>query len=348
MMNWTLFNSKEFGKVATQWDSLNQQSINQPILDSHFIQGCLTHFGTGDEIIARCQDAQGPLAIGIFQKAGFGRYQTFQPSQAPLGLWLVRHNRLSEVLVKGLKQALPGAVLLIDFLQQETSYLDLSQLTNVNTCAYITTGRLDIPTDYNSYFANLGKNMRQNYHKVINRSAKNKITLETKLVSQPQQMLEVIEHFGQFESSGWKGRQGTAVNLANSQGQFYHQLLVGFARRGLAEAWYYLVDRQVVATDLCIKSANTLIILKTAYNEEYKKLSPALQLKFEIFKHHSHHRSETGINAVEFFGKAMVWHKRLHSDLRAIEHITWCSNPVLAAIYRRLKSYRTAGLNRLN
>jgi CelD/BcsL family acetyltransferase involved in cellulose biosynthesis len=335
-MRWTLHQIGEFDSLAAHWDTLNKSSINQSILDSQFIKSCLTHFSQGNEVIALCQDSTGPLAIGVFHKIGFGHYQTFQPSQAPLGLWLVRDNQFNTSLIDGLKKILPGVVFLIDFLQQDTTKINLTGLTNVHTSDYITTGKLDIPTDYQDFFEHLGKNMRQNHNKINNRCTKNNIELSVKLITQSQKMHEAIDHFARFESSGWKGAQGTAVNLNNNQGKFYLELLSNYAQQGLAEAWYYMVDQQVVAADLCIKSNNTLIILKTAYNEDFKKLSPALQLKFEIFKHHS--QQQTPIETVEFFGKAMEWHKRFQSQLRSIEHYTWCSNWLFAAIYRQLRS----------
>jgi len=335
-MLWTLHNLDEFNTLAAHWDTINKSSINQAILDSQFIQSCLTHFSQGNEIIAFCHDQQGPLAIGVFQKIGFGRYQTFQPSQAPLGLWVVRDNKFSCELLNGLKKILPGPVFLIDFLQQDTTRINVNNLTNIHKSAYISTGKLDIPADYQEFFNQLGKNMRQNHNKIINRCAKSNTDLSIKLINQPHEMQDVINHFARFESSGWKGEQGTAVGLNNSQGKFYCELLSNYAQQGLAEAWYYLVDQEVVAADLCIKSDNTLIILKTAYNEQFKKLSPALQLKFEIFKHHS--QQQTQITTVEFFGKAMEWHKRFQSQLRDIEHFTWCSNAIISSVYRQLRT----------
>ena len=335
-MKWTLLNTTQFSLVANEWDCLNQQSIDQPILDSQFIQICLDNFDHTNTLIAFCNDNKGPLAIGIFQHVGFGRYQTYQFSQAPLGLWMVRDNIWDNQLINSLKKSLPGQVFLIDFIQQDTSKLNITLLRNYSADHYITTGKLQINNDYQEFFNQLGKNMRQNYNKVINRCKKNNIELTTKLVTKPDDILDAINHFGRLESSGWKASGGTAVNINNAQGKFYHQLLSHYAQHGAAEAWYYLADEKIIATDLCIKSGKKLIILKTAYDENFKKLSPALQLKFEIFKHHSHHNNE--IHTVEFFGKPMEWHKRFKSELRDIEHITWCSNPLIKLLYQARKS----------
>jgi len=336
-MHWTIHPYQYFSQLATQWDQLNQQSIKQPILDSQFIGHCLKHFASGDEIIAYCQDERGPLAIGVFEKIGFGRYRTLQPSQAPLGLWMVRDNKLSTSLLNSLCKALPGFVAMIDILQQDASFIPHQATPRLITCDYITTGRLDVMSDYDDFFASLGKNMRQNYNKVINRCKKNDMPLQALLVTQSHQMEEAIKHFGEFESSGWKGETGTAVNLANTQGQFYLDLLQDYAERDSAEVWYYSVDETIVAADLCIKSGDTIVILKTAYNEQFKKLSPALQLKFEIFRHHANQPQPNRLSNIEFFGKAMEWHKRFNSQLRPIKHFSYFSHGLFLAAYRLLK-----------
>lgn len=336
-MKWTTFPCNQFDKVSAHWDTLNQSALQQPILDSMFIKVCLDVFAKGDEVIALCEDETGPISVGVFHKVGFGRYATFQPSQAPLGLFLVRNNQLSNRLLKGLAAVLPGHVILIDLLQQDSGFLSYDEETNVLQSPYIITGRLDVAQDFELFFASLGKNMRQNYNKVINRCTRQHIELEAQCLSSSENISEAIALFGQFESNGWKGQSGTAVNINNDQGKFYQQLLQQYAKHDQAEIWRYQVDQQTVAIDLCIKSADILIILKTAYNEEFKKLSPALQLKFEILKHHAADTSAKRLKSVEFFGKAMEWHKRFNAVLRPITHLTFFSQPLWRSLYRLIK-----------
>jgi len=336
-MKWTIYPCQQFNVIANQWDNLNQASIKQPILDSAFIAICLEVFANGDEIIALCEDEHGPVAAGVFHRVGFGRYATFQPSQAPLGLFMVRDNQLTKSLLHSLSQALPGCVLLIDLLQQDVDSIRFESSIPILSSEYITTGSLAVATDFDAFFASLGKNMRQNYNKVINRSAKQEIVLSTRCQYNAEDVQSAVETFGQFESNGWKGEGGTAVNIDNDQGQFYIKLLEHYAQHNGAEIWHYEVDGQTVAIDLCIKSDQVLIILKTAYDENFKKLSPALQLKFETLRHHAGVTGFERLSRVEFFGKAMEWHKRFNSILRPINHLSYFSHPVWLTLYRWLK-----------
>lgn len=335
-MKWTIHSCVEFNQLSHHWQQLNQTGQNQPILTADFVSICLDNFATGNEIIAVCQDKTGPHAMGVFHRTGLGRYATFQPSQAPLGLFLSRDNQWNSSLLAGLTDALPGIVFMIDFLQQDTTFIEVDSSLRLITSPYITTGRLDAPKDFEQFFASLGKNMRQNYNKVVNRCNKQQITLDTQLITNANDITDAIKRYGEFESSGWKGQTGTAVNIDNQQGKFYQQLLSHYAQQDQTEIWHYKVDSEIVATDLCIKSNGILVILKTAYNEEFKKLSPALQLKFEIFRHHSQ-SSVNDVESIEFFGKAMEWHKRFNSQLREIEHLTYLPNALLQSLYMKLK-----------
>ena len=54
-----------------------------------------------------------------------------------------------------------------------------------------------------------------------------------------------------------------------------HVMLEGFARKGRARIYQYWFDDAVVAMDLCIESGGQIVILKTAYDEAHKAVSPS-------------------------------------------------------------------------
>jgi hypothetical protein len=98
----------------------------------------------------------------------------------------------------------------------------------------------------------------------------------------------------------------------------------------------------VVAVDLCVNQNGSLIILKTTYNEEFSKQSPALQLKVEMLKHYAKHNDE--ISNIEFYGRVMEWHTRLDSTTRELQHVTWYKNSLIQLginLIKKLKSPRT-------
>lgn len=321
MMQWTCKHARDFNTIASEWDELNRSQYDLAFFDSRFVTPLISHFLSGDEILLLGYQ-QGQLACaGIFQPTGKGRWATAMPSQCPLGLLIYAQPQLSDALVSEIAKQLPGVVLTIDFLQMDSRYIECDSSPRFDTMPYITTGRRPVEADFDAFFKGLGKNMRQNYNKVINRAERAGDQLTTAFVSSPEDVEQAVIKYGEIESAGWKGAEGTAISPDNTQGKFYREALTSLAASGQAVCWYYLINDEIVAVDLCILQSGMLIILKTTYNEAYNKQSPALQLKVEMLRHYADHRDQ--VDVVEFYGKAMEWHKRLNSELRPIQHISW-------------------------
>ena len=59
-----------------------------PLLHPDFVASLLTHFGTKDVRLAVLGDPVQPAAMAMVQRVNGISWRTFQPSQAPIGLWL--------------------------------------------------------------------------------------------------------------------------------------------------------------------------------------------------------------------------------------------------------------------
>ena len=62
-------------------------------------------------------------------------------------------------------------------------------------------------------------------------------------------------------------RAGTAIHPANAQGKFYRIVFEEFYRQGAGRIYRYWYDDRIVAMDLCIEGNGSIVILKTAYDE---------------------------------------------------------------------------------
>lgn len=335
-MNWFLAPYTDFSKHSSAWQTLNQQTMNLAFFEPEFVEALLTHFFDGDEHFIYATDEKELVFAGFFKPLGKGQWITAMPSQNPLGLML-HANPLDASTLKSICDTLPGTVAMLDLLQLDSKFSTFEPASLVEKQAYITTGNRPIPEDFDAFFKSLGKNMRQNYNKVINRAARAEDTLSTQKVDNPDEVKAAILKYGEIESMGWKAQEGTAISPDNTQGKFYQQALISLAEKGKACCWYYLINDEIVSVDLCIEQDDTLIILKTTYNEAFNKQSPALMLKIEMLKHYSANVESEGIKNIEFYGKAMEWHKRLDSELRDIEHATYFPNKVLKGAIKLLK-----------
>ncbi|GAC15104.1 GNAT family N-acetyltransferase [Aliiglaciecola lipolytica] len=339
-MNLSVFSCSEFSNHQNAWAELNHKTMNLAFFEPEFIRGLITHFFDGDELFICAYQNEELQYAGFFKPLGKGRWATAMPSQCPLGLFLHRQPQIEKDTMSTLCKALPGKVMMIDMLQMDSKYTSFTPAEDFDVMPYITSGNRPIPDDFDSFFQSLGKNMRQNYNKVINRATRAEDRLSWQKVTSPAEVKQAIIKYGELESSGWKGDEGTAISPDNTQGKFYQQALGELADSNKACCWYYLINEEIVAVDLCIQQDDCLIILKTTYNEKFNKQSPALMLKIEMIKHYSQHRDLEGINNIEFYGKAMEWHKRLDSTLREIEHVTFYPNKLFKFAIRLAKKLK--------
>ena len=332
LAKWLQLPSTQFFSIVQQWDELNAANLNQGVLSACFVQALIDEFAS-DKLIILCKYVDEKLTFaGMFEPANSkanARWQIFQPSQGPLGVLVAQRNSLDRQLIDEVAKQLPGHPYLLDLTQIDSSGFVQSD-TKLDYSYYITTGALVLPTDFDSYFASLSKNTRQNVNKAKNRLKKEELTISLEIITAPNEMQDYVALYGELESKGWKNDLGTAVNINNEQGRFYVDMLESMAKKGQAQVWCYRFGDHLVAIDLCIVHQQTLTILKTTFDENFARYSPALLLKLDAYKA----LSEQGIiKRIEYYGKVMDWHKRLTCEQREIFHITWAKNQ---AIYRAL------------
>ena len=338
--HWTILPVTEFDSIAEAWDALNRETIDQAVLSSVFVRTLIEHFMDGSELIGVCRSDREVNAMGILKRLNALQWATAQPSQAPVGLWLNRPDSLTGELLRSLSRGLPGRTVLIDVLQLDSAaHGGEFKSKFFKQTPYITTSKLPVAGDFDEYFRGLGKNLRQNYNKSVNRLTKNGVRTELTILTTPESMPESVSHYGQLESSGWKAGLGTAVRADNPQGRFYIDVMETLAKEGLAEVWQYRFDDRVVAVDLCIKQRGILTILKTAFDENEARYSPSIMMKLAAVDALI---SRGDIREIEFFGRMMDWHRRLNSISREMFHLTWCRYPVLFSLRKLRKSYRRA------
>ena len=138
----------------------------------------------------------------------------------------------------------------------------------------------------------------------------------------PDDIDEAIEQYGKLESSGWKSGTNTAITPDNDQGRFYKSLFGKLAHNKQTIIFQLFLGDTIIASDLTLLSNQSIIILKTTYDENYKRFSPATVLrKFQFEKIFN----APQISQIEFYGKMMDWHYRWTNDTREMFHLNWLS-----------------------
>ena len=330
-MRWRVYPISEFDRLTSDWNALNATAGDLPFLRSEFLVPALREFGTGSEMLVTFGPGDGNYsAMGMLRRVRPGMWETFQPSQLPLGAFLLRNGTPVEGILESLIRSLPGLAVAVALTQQDPALVGRPpDSLLVETLDYIETATLTLGGTFDDYWAARGKNLRHNVKRQKAKLHEQSVPLKLDVIDTPERVAAAIADYGRLEGSGWKALRGTAVALDNAQGRFYCSMFETYCRMGKGRIFRYLFGDQVVAMDLCIESAGVLVVLKTTYDEKVKVVSPATLMRYEIMDKLF---DEGRITRVEFYGKAMEWHLRWTSDVRTLYH---------------LNRYRWSGLKRL-
>jgi hypothetical protein len=330
-----------FAEIEPDWAELGARYPNAPFLHVDFIRSLVSTFADGSERLVRVKSDAGLVAVGIFRRRGV-LWETFQPTQIPIGCIVVRPDVVWADLLAVIGRALPGINLGVGVTQQDPSSCPRpADGGKIVTLDYITTAWIDVAGTFEAYWSARGKNLRQNLRKQRRKLADDGIKVTLDALGSPADVATAIADYAALETAGWKAGGGTAISPDNDQGRFYQAMLEAFCARGCGRIYRYRFDDRVVAVDLCIESADTIVVLKTTYDESIRMFSPAALMREEVFPA----LWEAGrIRHIEFFGRVMEWHTRWSEQARTMYHVTWYRWPTLVGTATRLlRRTRRAG-----
>lgn len=326
------------GDFAQVWDALNADRGNLPFLSAYVMIPALKHFGSGKERLLVGSDAQGPAAMFILQQKRFFEWNTFQPSQIPLGAWVARKEFSLLDVACNCQRSLPGVCLMLGVTQIDPLMASREVDTgNSLSTDYIETAWVEIEGDFADYWNSRGKNLRKTIKRQRSKLADQGVATLIERLTRVSEMADAVTCYGRLESNGWKARQGTAVHRDNPQGHFYTEILKNACLRNEGLVYKYFFGNSIVAMNLCLVRGTTLIVLKTAYDESITSLSPAFLLRQETLELLF---SEGHIKSMEFFGKVMEWHTRWTDKRRTIYHLTVFRWGIIRKLYPWLVSVR--------
>lgn len=327
---WDFGEPADLGSVAADWDDLVSRAGFPPFMRVDFLRHATNTFGCegGQLVLGRCQ---GQLVVGgLMVPSGLRRWVTYQPSQLPLGAWIMDRRLSWESLVPGLCSALPGYVLGLSVTQQDPLVVPRPA---GNGCAdvlgYVTTGWIDVDGAFDDFWNARGQNLRQNLRKQRRKLEERGGAVRFEWLTDPCDVDAAFLEFAALESAGWKAPEGTAISENNTQGRFYRAMLASYAARVEAFAMRLTVDGKPVAVDFGVRDTSTLVILKTTYDESLKAYSPGQLLHKQAFELIFRERLA---KRIEFYGKLMEWHSRWTEQSRMLFHVNAYRSPLVRRI----------------
>jgi len=194
----------------------------------------------------------------------------------------------------------------------------------------------------------MSKKLLKNINRFEKKIAQSDTQLELKIASDIPATEEALKHFYQIETSGWKGKAGSAIGLNKATLDFYNRCWNEFSRTNNSIIFRLFQENICIASGIAYKHDNTIYLHKIAYDESLSKNSPGSIL----VKHIIEYAISLNEISVICFNTNPPWISRWHpqiDDLIAVQAFN--SNPkgiilrigiscfhLLRRIKRRLKS----------
>lgn len=93
-----------------------------------------------------------------------------------------------------------------------------------------------------------------------------------------------LEECFETEASSWKGAAGTAINSQDATRTFYTEIARFAASRGELMLAFLRLDGRAIATQLNLRSAGTVTVLKLGHDERYSRFAPGKLLVRHVLR----------------------------------------------------------------
>lgn len=334
----THLRDRQLGQAADAWDALLLRTWGaHPLLDSRFVNGLLHHFGSGAEHLCVGHDASGQLAaMHVLRRRGAWRWASFAPMQAPVGLCLAP----GPVGVKALLKALPGFVTQLDVLSYDSRFGDFgSNRPQPNTTWHALTTSIQLVGSFSCYWGARSNKLRQNMRRYERKLAELG-PVRFVAVHAEGEMRAAVDRYAVLESTGWKGREGTALAPGSAQTAFYGDVLGRFAASGEAQAHELWAGGLHLASRLSVNAGGVIVMLKTTFDECHAAVSPGHILLARTIEHLFQHYPG---QRIEFYTNATPEQRLWGTHESPIRHATFYRHHAWAVAGMLAQSIRSAG-----
>jgi hypothetical protein len=322
--------------TAADWDSLNDRlHAGHPMLDSRFVDLLLRYFGDGSERLCVIESDQVPVAMCILHSVGLGRWQSFLPPQTQVGPVLLGNPSDAQ----GFFGVLPGAAVQIDYLCQDPGLWEFNQLASgvASATDHALTMNIALRGSFADYWSGRSKKLVSNIARYQRRLISDGVSAKFACASSPEDVVVAVDRYALLESSGWKGKAGTALEMDSSQGAFYREVMSSFAKTGQASVFELWFGDRLAASRLVISNEPTIIMLKTTYDESLGRYAPGRLLLHELIQYAFKYMPG---GVIEFYTNATQDQLAWATGQRWIKHVEVFKGKNIARILRFAKRLR--------
>lgn len=323
------------GEHRNVWDRLNERLMaGHGMLHGAFVDALLRHFSERSVLLATAKAGGQPVAMLLVngQSRGLGVWSGFLPSQTQISLSLIPPG----LDLGGLFRALPGYTGELDLLCNDPRFADLRELPGhpVKSLPHALTMNVSLRGSFDDYWAQRPRKLVQNMRRYMRRLQSEAGAERLDIVSDAAAMPAAVARYAALESSGWKGREGTAVSSDNAQGRFYTEVMGRFAAQGEALVYELWLGDDLVASRMLLLRDGMAVMLKTAFHEQFDRFAPGrillLRTLEDLFG-----RMPGGV--VEFYTNAEADLLAWSTSQRWINHVSIYRHRGLPAAYELMR-----------
>lgn len=139
---------------------------------------------------------------------------------------------------------------------------------------------------------------------------------EFSIVEAPADLEAELTDGFRVEASGWKGKAGTAIVSSPQNEAFYRALARAFDAHDELRLSRVTLDGRLAAFDYCLLHRRRLYLLKTAFDEDFRKLAPGLVMRLFTVQR----CFELGLDAHDLTGTESEWKMKFATTVRP--HVT--------------------------
>ncbi|MGB7686424.1 MAG: GNAT family N-acetyltransferase [Solirubrobacterales bacterium] len=160
---------------------------------------------------------------------------------------------------------------------------------------------------------------------------------EMEIVVAPRDLEAELADGFRVEASGWKGKAGTAIVSAPETETFYTDVARAFEARDELRFSRIVLDGQTAAFDLTLLHGGRLYLLKTGFDERFRRLAPGLVMRLSVIER----CFEAGLRSHELLGEESEWKAKFATGSRPyISLRAYPRTPTGLARYTYRKSIR--------
>ncbi len=305
------------GPLADDWNRLALDA-GTPFMAAEWLEAWCQAFEGGRCEWTVLRDADGSIRAGACRRphAGFRRLASTtnehghdweilardDDARAELCAWLLEKGP-SRVALAGMIAGGPSALAVTAELERA----GYRMLTVEEPCS----PWLALPGTWEELMQNVSGSLRSQIGR-RRRMLEREGQLTFRVAGEPATLECDLDTFLKLESSGWKGRDGTAIASQPSIERLYREFAAGAAEQGWLRLYLLELDGVAIAADYGCAFAGTGVFMKTGFDETYSQFSPGLVLRADVLRS----SIEENLSAYDFLGQPDTYKTRWTSAQR--------------------------------